>query len=136
MLAPQLKLFVRVQLFLILACIAAEFFCHFALHLGAPYDYPFLARGQTFWDFILFAHKFQYFHRPEFFAVDAFYPFLYPAPVAVLYEVFFVLRIFALPLFLLFILEICVVSALMLHKALLTLGVRCGQFVALLPPLV
>lgn len=132
-LTPQLKLFVKVQLFLILACVAAEIFCHFVLHLGAPYDYPFLARGETFWDFILFFHRFRFFHRPEFFTVDPGYPFLYPAPVAVLYEVFFVFRIFSLPLFLLFILECFVVSAFMLDRTLQRRGLssnRSAGFVA------
>ncbi len=103
-----------------------------ALHVPSPYDYPFLSRDESFWDFILFTGKFQHFHLPEFFTVDPGMTFLYPAPIAVLYEIFFRFGNLALPLFLLFILECFLSAGFLLHRALIRRGVSPHQSTAFL----
>jgi hypothetical protein len=131
-LAPPIKRFVKVQLLLTLACILTELFCHFALHLKSPYDYPFYAPDESFWDFLTFAPRFQHFGHPEFFTGNPKFPFLYPAPVAVFFELFYGFGNLATPLFLSFILETFAIAALLLHRALRRRGVSSPQSAALL----
>ena len=130
--APQLKLFITVQLALLLACDITELFCSTVLHLKEPYDYPYLSSQQSFWDFMTFAIKSHYFHTPAFFTIDPKFPFLYPAPSAVFYQIFFLFGSLSLLLFLTFIVVSFVVAALLLHRAMLHRGVSSLQAAAFL----
>jgi hypothetical protein len=121
-LAPALKTFVKIEAFLVLACVLAEAYCYLVLHLRSPYAYPFLAMKQTFWDFILYVPNFRNFHHSDFFLG---FPFLYPAPVAVAYEMFFYFS-HPLRLFVGFILLSFLLSGILLGRALVRRGAGSG----------
>jgi hypothetical protein len=130
--APPLKLFITIQLVLLLACDLTELFCRTVLHLKEPYDYPYLSTQQSFWDFMTFAIKSHYFHSPAFFTADPKFPFLYPAPSAVFYQAFFLFGPLSLLLFLTFLVLTFVVAALLLHRAMRQRGVSALQAAAFL----
>jgi hypothetical protein len=132
-LAPVLKTFVKVEFLLAFVCVLVERFCKYVLHLHEPYDYPFPTRLATFWDFLLYRNRFQHFHHPDFFTVDPAMTFLYPAPMAVLYEIFFRFHAAALAVFLSFIAGSFLVTGILLGRAMLRRGVstlKVGAFIA------
>jgi hypothetical protein len=114
-LAPALKTFIKVEAFLVLACVLTESFCKFALHLSGTYVYPLKDRDQTFWDFTIFRPAFRHFHHADFFSTV--FPFMYPAPVAVAFEFFFYLP-HPLIFFVEFIILSFVISGILLGSAL------------------
>jgi hypothetical protein len=114
-LASALKTFIKIEAFLVLACVATESYCNSVLHLSGAFIYPFLDRGQTFWDFTIFRPAFRHFHHSDFFSTV--FPFMYPAPVAVALEFFFYLPR-PLIFFVGFIILSFVISGIMLGRAL------------------
>lgn len=60
---------------------------HFGFHAGYPYDWPFYLPDQRFGDFTIYEQKFKLFHQAAFFTSG--FPFTYPAPMALLYEMLF-----------------------------------------------
>lgn len=67
-------------------CLVTEAICRFVLHWGFPYDYPAVPLWAIFGDFRWFSQKFAHFHSREFFGGTT---LMYPAPIAVWYEFFF-----------------------------------------------
>lgn len=63
-------------------------FCKFVLHLQYPYTWPLFIPGARFTDFTIYAGRFQHFHQSLFFDESGF-PFTYPAPVALVFELFY-----------------------------------------------
>lgn len=118
--APGPRLFLTIQLLLMAACGFAEIFCKYALHLGGRYTYPMLQKNETFWDFSLFIDKFRYLHHPAFFTTDP--AFMYPAPVAVVYAIFFSYS-HPLRLFIAFIIAVFLAGGVMLVRELQRRGV-------------
>ena len=108
--------FLMIVVFLVLACAVSEFFCRYVLHLSGEYIYPLKDRSQTFFDFVLYTRKFQYFRQPAFFMIGP--PLMYPAPVAVVYALFFCCQPYSLALFLGFIIGAFLVAGLMLFREL------------------
>lgn len=108
--------FLKVNLLLVLACFLIEAFCKYVLHLGHPYNYPIFYRHDNFGDFNIYNMKFWYIHRPAFFTTGR--AFMYPAPIAVLYEVFYRFHAHALHVFLGFMLTSFLVSGVLLGLAL------------------
>jgi len=128
-LAPVLMIFIKVSLLLFFACGVVEEFCKHVLHLGWPYDYPLLVPNQTFWDLTLYQYRFNFFHHPQFFQTNPYFPFMYPAPVAVLYDVFY-RSPRPLQTFLGFILVSFLAAAAVLCRALLQRGVPMHKSVS------
>jgi hypothetical protein len=87
-LPPELGEFLRVAIFLTLLSVVYCVVQWFVLHRSYPYDWPFFLPAARFSDFTIYQHKFGYFHTARFFAPPDF-PFTYPAPMALLYEMFF-----------------------------------------------
>jgi hypothetical protein len=56
-------------------------------HRVYPYTWPFFPSNVRFNDFTIYQQKFHLFHQAAFFTTD--WPFTYPAPVAMLYLVFY-----------------------------------------------
>lgn len=103
-------------------CVLAEWVSARALGLTfGPYDYPL---GRTYFpDFVRFTARFQNFHSPAFFAPGP-YEFLYPAPAAVTYQVFYGLfRGHALAGFLVFTVGSLVIAAMLFGRVLMRRGV-------------
>ena len=73
---------------LTLLCILTELLCSRLLHLSYPFDWPLMPRMDPFRDFYLYRDRFHSFHSPEFFNYKGL-PYLYPAPLASVYEIFF-----------------------------------------------
>jgi len=131
-LAPGLKTFLKVQVALVFLCLLAELFSHFVLHLGAPFDYPLKTREQSQWDFVGFWTNFECFRQPNFFIKGP--PFLYPAPIAVAYWIFYSHPHHQLRLFLGFIVASFVAAGWLLGRALVKRGVvpvKAAGFIAI-----
>jgi hypothetical protein len=111
-LASDLMTFLRVEMLLVIACVVAERFCKYVLHLGGKYTYPLLPKNQTFFDFILYTNKFQHFGNPSFFTTEP--PLMYPAPSAVVYALFFRYHAHPMALFGVFIVGAFLIAGLML----------------------
>jgi len=58
-------------------------------HRDFPYVWPFFLPKARFSDFFIYEQKFQFFHQAAFFSTG--FPFTYPAPMALLYKLFFLL---------------------------------------------
>jgi hypothetical protein len=58
------------------------------LHLPSKDWYPFFLPHARFSDFTIFSERFKFFERGDFFHFQGF-PFTYPAPVAIAYELFY-----------------------------------------------
>ena len=58
-------------------------------HRSYPYDWPFFLPDMRFSDFFVYVNKFPLFHQAAFFTTG--FPFTYPAPMALIYRVFFLL---------------------------------------------
>ena len=125
--APPLRMFLELQIMLVLGCAAAEVYAKFVLHLTGIYTYPLRTRGQTAWDFTLFAEQFRYFHQPQFFVVRE---FPYPAPVAAAYAIFFSYHAHPLRHFLGFILVSAVIAGVGLVLALRRHGLSALKAIA------
>ncbi len=85
-----LRVFWILNVFLMATCAAIMATNRFLLHKAPPYTSPFFP--QSDWnDLLCFATRFQYFHRLDFFseALPHGHRFMYPAPVALLYEGFY-----------------------------------------------
>jgi hypothetical protein len=119
--APQLENFVAIQILLTIACAVSEVYCIVVLHLGAPFDYPLKTRDQSNLDFRNFLTAFQHFHSPAFFTYSP--HFLYPAPLAPMYWIFFRYHQHPTKFFICFILGSFLVSGLLLGRALWRRGV-------------
>lgn len=81
----SLKTFLLVSAALTLVCLGTELFCHLFLHLAAIYSWPLTPVDEFCYDLNGFAPKFARFHHPDFFAIEPQYAFAYPAPMAIVY---------------------------------------------------
>lgn len=90
LLPPVLYRFIEILLVLLTLCLGAEAISRrvFGLH-GLPYATPFLE--EYFPDFLSFIPRFKFFHSPLFFSSTSTFPFMYPAPVAVVYKLFYLI---------------------------------------------
>lgn len=70
-----------------ISCISC-LYCRLALHLDYPYTWPLFIPEARYTDFTIYADRFRHFHQSEFFDGPGF-PFTYPAPVALIYELFY-----------------------------------------------
>ncbi len=87
-LPPLLRTFLTAVLFAGLCWLLVELCCIHLLHLNAyPYNRMILPREDDFVDYTMFNGRFQHFHSRTFFSPVLGSPFLYPAPLAVLYAV-------------------------------------------------
>jgi len=87
-LPPELREFLWVSISLTLLSVIYCVVQRFVLHRSYPYDWPLFNPVERFSDFTIYQHRFASFHTAAFFAPPDF-PFTYPAPMALLYEVFF-----------------------------------------------
>ena len=89
--AKPLKLFLAVNCALILLCLLSELVCE-RLHLPSQYTWPLTPKQERLIDLMGFWMKFRHFHTREFFTIDPKSPFAYPAPMAVLYKIVYMVR--------------------------------------------
>jgi hypothetical protein len=100
---PQpLRSFWRLNVVLSVACGLIMLGAKFLLHAQYPYTWPFIP-FYGWIDFVCFKQQFHYFHHLNFFDYVGQYDlhFMYPAPVALLYEGFYALHWHSLSIFLL-----------------------------------
>ena len=86
-----IRYFLLTLVTLSVACLATEWVCSRMLHLPYPYDWPLFAPEHSFNDLIIFHPRFAAFGTPQFFD-PPWYPFTYPAPVALLYGALYSFR--------------------------------------------
>lgn len=86
-LPPVLEIFLAQLVILTCVCLLVEGAAKMIYRLGAPYDSPLL--HEWFPDLLYFQQPFHYLHQIRFFTFDPLHPFMYPAPVALPYLVFF-----------------------------------------------
>ena len=84
-----LRTFVRTLGALTLLCLLSEALCRW-LHLPYPYSWPLMPRQDPFRDFYLFRGRFAFFHTGSFFQFVG-SPYLYPAPLSIVYKFFYML---------------------------------------------
>lgn len=103
-------------------------------HRHYPYDWPFYIPELRYGDFTVYQHKFQFFHQASFFTTD--WPFTYPAPMAVCYQVFYrCFGVHALTAFLVCSILAFAIPALLFARALAARGIApltATLFVAML----
>jgi hypothetical protein len=88
-----LKIFWKINVVLVLVCAAIIALNHYVWHLGQgvhwqPYTSPFLPWGH-FVDFWAFHDRFDHYHTLEFYSTTGGSVFSYPAPLSLVYELFF-----------------------------------------------
>lgn len=87
-LSREERWFAASMLVLALVCWAAALLCRMRLGLNVePYRSPLF--DEHFPDLLLFRDRFRLFHSTGFFTYQSSYPVMYPAPVAVVYEAFY-----------------------------------------------
>lgn len=89
-LSTEIRMFYRIVLLLTLICAVCECFCYFVQHRHAPYTWPFIPFYDNV-DIRCYISRFHHFHHLDFFSSDPRLGsgFGYPAPGAVLYEIFY-----------------------------------------------
>jgi hypothetical protein len=122
-LPPLLRDFCRLTGLLSLASTLYCFIMWSCLHRQYPYDWPFFLPKERFGDFWVYERKFALFHHAAFFSTG--FPFTYPAPVALLYKLFFMLGDTAdLCFFLAFVCLAFLIPAALFGRALVKRGLR------------
>jgi len=118
-----------------LLSLISAFYCFLMwswLHRQYPYDWPFFIPKERFGDFWIYERKFAFFHQTAFFSSG--FPFSYPAPMAILYRVFFLLGDTAdLSFFLAFVCLAFIVPAVFFGRTLVKRGLSpraAAKFVA------
>ncbi len=128
-LPPILRRFVQLLASLTLLCGLSELFCTSVLHLHARYGFVLL--DEWYPDFRFFADRFASLHTLEFFTRTPEHPFMYPAPVALPYALFFRgVPHHAQSLFLLTILLSFLAAAALLARALRARGLNTASAAA------
>ncbi len=94
----------------------------------APYWEPLFE--EYFPDFVAFRGRFQFFHSDHFFHYSSNLPFMYPAPVAVVYKAFYLLPAHSLFTFLFLGASAFLLASLWLTRHLLKRGVPIGDALA------
>ena len=115
------RLFGWVTLGLTLLCLGVEWICGTVLRLQYPYTWPLMPTNDPFRDFHLYRDRFSVYHSAQFFT----YPgeaYLYPAPAAVFYKLFFLSR-HPTRTFLLSFLVAAIVLAIVFARKLLSRGI-------------
>lgn len=125
-----LKIFLFVQLTLSTVAVVVEMFCRFVLHMGVPYWSPLL--NGDFPDLVTLVPRFQYFHTLVFFTDTKDNPFMYPAPVAMVYRFFFFFKPHHLAAFFCFIALCFLASTIVLGRSLIRRGLNRGSTFLLL----
>jgi len=82
-----LRVFVAVAASLLAVAVTAEAVCRYVLHYGYPYRSPLM--DDRFPDLTTLLSRFQHIHTLQFFTDTWAQPYMYPAPVALFYRVFF-----------------------------------------------
>lgn len=94
-LPPEMRLYLKCLVGFSFLGATILLFNYFVLKSTWPHWFPFFSPNARFTDFTIFRDRFRYFHQASFFATEGFpsagYPFSYPAPAAV------VLNLFLLP---------------------------------------
>ena len=119
----ELYRFAWALVILMSACFVVNLFSRRFLHLHfEPFATPFFS--DYFPDFINFVPRFKYFHTLTFFTYSSKTPFMYPAPVAVVYELFYLVPAHPLRFFLLFGCAAFVAAATLFGRVLLRRGIQ------------
>ena len=126
---PQvLQAFLLASVFLLAACLLAEFYCRHTGNLNhMPYTHVTLDPSDDYADFRMFIGRFRHFHQQDFFSPQWGSPYLYPASVGMLYEPFYVGHLpYSGQRFLLELLLGMLVIALWFRRALIRRGLSKG----------
>jgi hypothetical protein len=126
----SLRLWLTAILCLTAINVAIELFCHFALHLHYPYDWPFVAPISRFNDLLDWVPQFRALHTEAIFHQRLLN--VYPAPLSVLYASFVPFGRWALAAYLTFAFLLASVTLTFFGKHLITLGLAASSTFALL----
>ena len=120
-----LRLFWFLNIFLGVLCVAIMRGGKHLFHWGYPYNYPFIPF--FYWpDFLYFLPRFQHFHQLDFFSTAPEFGlrFMYPAPVALLYQVFYLTGAHSLRVFFAVTLSLVLFLAYLLGRAMVQRGIE------------
>jgi len=115
-----LTVFLGVASSLLAIAEAAETVYRYLLHAGPPYNSPLLQEHHP--DLLMSLPRFQHLHTIQFFTDSKDAPYLYPAPDAVFYKLFFLAAPHELAVFFTFTLLCFLVAALFLGRSLVRSG--------------
>lgn len=82
---PSMRLFFLAILAMTLASTAYTLIATYLFKLPYPYGPPLFFADDRWFDFTIYHDRFQHFRTPAFWDADYYYPFTYPAPLAMLY---------------------------------------------------
>ncbi len=104
-------------------CGGIEVFSYLVLHLHFPFNFPIFNPGAFAYDLLAYTGRFQYFHKLSFFEYAGQVPFMYPAPIALLYWFFYLFGRLTTLAFLVFSLLLVAISGGMLGRRWIEFGV-------------
>jgi hypothetical protein len=113
----SLQIFLGVAVTLLMVAGIVETICRYYLHFGPPYNSPLLS--EHFADLLTLRPRFQNLHTLLFFTDINDPPYMYPAPVAICYRVFFSFAPYELGVFLSFVVLCFVVAAILFGRELI-----------------
>ncbi|ADV82680.1 glycosyltransferase family 87 protein [Terriglobus saanensis] len=126
-LPPEMRLYLKCLVGFSFLGATILLFNYFVLKSTWPHWFPFFSPNARFTDFTIFRDRFRYFHQASFFATEGFpsagYPFSYPAPAAVVLNLFFAAGKWDSRLLLAFNISIFFFGACWLYLALIRRGI-------------
>lgn len=121
-LPTSLRLATLILGFLTAVCFVVEFVCGRLLHLPSdPYAVPLFM--ERYPDLLFLLPRFNLFHSPAFFSFVSPFPFMYPAPIAVVYRFFYMFPGGPLRPFLFFVLATFSIAGVMFSRVMHRHGV-------------
>ena len=126
-----LRRFIYGTMALAAMCVGAVEYCKYVMHLTYPYDAITLLPRYIDHDYWMFTDRFHNFHSTTFFTAHAQFLFGYPAPIAVLYKLIYVLTKEATRPFVAVMALAFIAVAVLFGRALLKANVALGPVVAL-----
>jgi glycosyl transferase family 87 len=132
-LSVPLRRFLQVLLLLWLVLLAVIGIERGLLHWSPDYWYPLFRSDARFTDLTIYQERFRHFHQFDFFTLAGF-PFTYPAPVALVYEGFYLLGSYSLDAYFCFSILAFGIAGVLLGRAMWRRGLvawQAGLFVGL-----
>lgn len=129
-LPPPLTAFVGIATLLLAACGITEAICRYVLQYPSPYNSPLL--HEHYPDLLSLMPRFQHLHTLQFFSDQTDALFMYPAPVAVCYRLFYFAAPHELVAFFCFVLLTAFTAAFLFGRTLILRGFGTARTVAFL----
>jgi len=125
-----LRLFVAVDLALLVLASTCELISRFVLHLGDPYNSPLL--HEYFPDVVDMRPRYDFYHSLRFFTDTQHPPCMYPATTAALYKLLYFFRPYDLAAFFIIAVAIVLAASILFTRELIRRGLNRSHAIALM----